>query len=238
MSSELTRQLHQAIDLSDAEKWPEAIDLFTSILEKDPALSQAYFERGMVWLNLEQANRALQDFEKVLELDPEYPGGRDWYASTLDDLQDHAKAGDTKLTALRLLPDGKYGMGVSPQGWADCAGYFYKAGLKEKALEVLLEYFADYQAKVKDYVVYETAPLRLAARIYLEKGDPAQAQTYNLQAMESSHHNPADQEMNIEILIRLNQKETAQTLLSAYIQEVQGGVETENVLRLKKMLEG
>ena len=237
MKAEITNRLHAAMDLSDEEQWQEAIVLFNQVIAEAPELSQAWIERGMTWLNLGENHKALQDFEKVLTLEPDYPGGRSWYASTLNDLQEHKKAAETKLAALRAQPDGKYNMGVSPQDWKTCADYYCAAGDFEKAAEVLQEYFEGYADKVRAYAVYETAPLRLYARLLLDKGDLQTALQKAKEAVASAHSNPADIEMYIEALIRNGNKGEGEKLLNEYVQDIHGGLETESIKGLRSLLQ-
>ncbi|NEZ66439.1 tetratricopeptide repeat protein [Leptolyngbyaceae cyanobacterium CCMR0082] len=75
-----TELVHRAIDLSDAEDYTGALNLLTRAITVDPNNAQAYFERGMVLLNLDQDANAIPDFDRALAIDSEFPGARDWRA--------------------------------------------------------------------------------------------------------------------------------------------------------------
>src|SRR5262245_10888140 len=108
--------VHRAIDLSDAEDYRGAVNLLTQAISADASNAQAFFERGMALLNLDQAADAIADFDRALTIDPAFPGARDWRARTLESLGSHQQAAEDRLRELRANPDGPHpGMGVSPQ---------------------------------------------------------------------------------------------------------------------------
>jgi hypothetical protein len=83
-------------------------------------------------------------------------------------------------------------MGVSPQSWADCAQQFALAGNPQRAIELLKEYLAQHAAHVTKYACYETAPLRLLARLLEQMGDTERAEEPRAKARASPHRVPAD----------------------------------------------
>lgn len=83
-------------------------------------------------------------------------------------------------------------MGVCPQTWADCAEQFALAGDPARAIELLEEYLARHAARVTAYARYETAPLRLLARLLDEAGDTGRAEELRARARASPHRAPAD----------------------------------------------
>jgi len=78
-------------------------------------------------------------------------------------------------------------MGVCPQAWADCAEEFVKAGDSAKAIDLLEEYLARHAARVTAYACYETAPLRLLARLLADVGEPERAAELMARARASPH---------------------------------------------------
>jgi tetratricopeptide (TPR) repeat protein len=188
-----TELVHRAIDLSDAEDYRGAVNLLTQAISADSNNAQTYFERGMALLNFDQNVDAIADFDRALTIDPEFPGARDWRARTLASLGDHQRAADDRLKALRANPDGPYqGMGVIPQDWADCAESFLNAGNHNKARELLEEYFASHAKKVKSYAHFETAPMRMLAKLLIQSGDSDRACEFGKYAYSSKHQCPAD----------------------------------------------
>jgi tetratricopeptide (TPR) repeat protein len=188
-----TELVHRAIDLSDAEDFTGALNLLTRAITVDPTNAQAYFERGMVFLNLDQDANAVADFDRTLAIDPEFPGARDWRSKALASLGDHQSAAEDLLKDLQSHPDGPYeGMGVSPQKWADCADAFIKAGNHQKARELLEDYFNNYASRVTSYAHFETAPMRMLAKLLIQSGDSGRACEFAQQAYSSKHQSPAD----------------------------------------------
>jgi len=232
----LDTEIIKAINYSDNEYYQKAIDICTEIVNSNPNYDRAYFERAMAYLNIDKDNLAIVDFKKLLELNPEYPGAKDWYSRTLSGLGDLKSSADLKLSALRDNPNGKYGMGISPQSWAECADNYYKAGDIEKAEEILTEYFDIQISKVDKYVSYETAPRRVLTKILIETGRFQRALKESTIAMKSTHKVPVDYELFIESLILNGQMENADNEVKSYVEDVQGGYENENIIRLKTLI--
>ncbi|WP_182869993.1 tetratricopeptide repeat protein [Rhodopirellula sp. JC639] len=188
-----TELVHRAIDLSDSGDYMAAIKLLTRAIATDTSNAQAFFERGMVYMNLDQDADAVPDFDRALAIDPEFPGARDWRSRALESLGDHQSAAEDRLNDLESHPDGPYeGMGVSPQKWADCAEAFINAGNWQKAQELLEEYFATYAPKVTSYARFETAPMRMLAKLLIQSGDFARACEFAHMAYSSNYQCPAD----------------------------------------------
>jgi tetratricopeptide (TPR) repeat protein len=171
MPDPATRLIHKAIDRSDDGDYEGALKLLTRAIKADPANPQAYHERAMTLLNLGRQREAQSEFDRALQLDPRFPGARAWRARTLRDLGKHRQAAEDWLCELRDHPNGPYEtMGVCPQTWADCAEQFALAGDPAWAIELLEEYLARHASRVTAYACYETAPLRLLARLLLQAG--------------------------------------------------------------------
>jgi tetratricopeptide (TPR) repeat protein len=83
-------------------------------------------------------------------------------------------------------------MGVSPQKWADCADAFIKAGNHQKARDLLEDYFKNYASRVTSYAHFETAPMRMLAKLLIQSGDSDRACEFAQQAYSSKHQSPAD----------------------------------------------
>lgn len=60
----------QARQFSSEQKWKEAIEAYDLAIQLDPALSDAYSERGHALLHLDKGADAGKDFAKAWELDP------------------------------------------------------------------------------------------------------------------------------------------------------------------------
>ena len=188
-----TELVHRAIDLSDAGDYAGAMNLLTRAIAIDANNAQAFFERGMVYMNLDQDADAIPNFDRALAIDSEFPGARDWRSRALESLGDHQNAAEDRLGDLQSRPDGPYeGMGVSPQQWADCAEALANAGNHQKASEVLEDYFGDHAKKVTSYARFETAPMRIFAKLLIQSGDTERATEFARKAYSSNHQCPAD----------------------------------------------
>lgn len=188
-----TELIHRAIDLSDEEQYSEAIALLNQAISIDPSAAQAFFERGMAFFNLDQNVAAAADFDRALSLDPSFPGARDWRSRVAESFGDVQRAAEERLKDLRANPDGPHkGMGVSPQVWADCARALLNAGEHDGARKLLEEYFDAYAQKVTSYACYETAPMRMLAKLLADSGNTDEALWYAKRAYSSTHKVPAD----------------------------------------------
>lgn len=49
-----------------------AISLFNAVISEDPTDANAFCHRGIVYLNLEEYQKSMDDLNKAVELDPEY----------------------------------------------------------------------------------------------------------------------------------------------------------------------
>jgi hypothetical protein len=193
MADRATELIQEAIDLSGEGEHEAAIELLTRAIAIDATKPQAFFERAIALLDLEQDREALLDLDKALELDPRFPGARDWRARTLAGLGEHRRAAEDRLRELRDNPNGSHpGMGVNPQNWADCAEQFALAGDRSQAVALLEEYLREHASRVTAYARFETAPLRLLARLLTEAGDTARAEELRQRARASPHRVPAD----------------------------------------------
>ncbi|MGE0495276.1 MAG: tetratricopeptide repeat protein [Vulcanimicrobiota bacterium] len=211
-------RLEEAIDLNDEGKYRKALGLFNKLVKEQPAHSQARFERAMVLMNLDQDEKAAKDLEKVLEIEPGYPGAKEWLA--------RASAGQGKLllaaeTLLEALPSKS---DVSPQKWADCARHFLEGGEAGRARQTLETYFAEYEPRVTTYACYLTAPWRLYASILAGQGEPDRALEFAERAAAHPNKVPADDFMRIQCLAHLGRVAEARESLEAFRPEFEGAL--------------
>ena len=185
--------VRRAIELSEDEDYTGALNLLTDAIAADSTNAQAYFERGIALMNLDRDADAVADFDRALTIDPQFPGALDWRSRAHATLGSHRQAAEDRLRDLRNRPDGPHqGLGVSPQKWADCAQAFIDAGEPQRARELLEEYFADHVGRVTSYARFETAPMRILAKLLIQAGEPDRACEFARQAHASNHQCPAD----------------------------------------------
>ena len=226
--------IYRVMDLSDEGRYSEALVLCDSILVINSEYDRLYSERAMIYLNMDKLELAKSDYEKLLSIDPDYPGARNWYAKTLSDLGESLMAARVKLTDLRDL--NSHSKGVSPEGWSVCAQYYWDAGEIDSAIMILEEYFKDYADELTYYRRYETSPIRIYAKLLLLQGEKEQALVEAQKTIESEYRAPADFLVLIEALIANNKMELAKAEIEDYINNIQQGYETPEIIELKKRL--
>ncbi len=67
-----TEFLTQGNDAYQKNEYKKAIELYTSAISGSPSLTQAYYNRGLAYMQTKQSANALRDFSKVIELDPTF----------------------------------------------------------------------------------------------------------------------------------------------------------------------
>jgi len=63
-------RLNLGIKAYNEKKLPEALQYFNQVVTENPDLAEAYYFRGLVYLNLNKTAEAKADFQKLLALDP------------------------------------------------------------------------------------------------------------------------------------------------------------------------
>lgn len=235
-SGEIDKRIIQVMDLSDEGKYEEALKGCEAIIQIDANYDRVYFERGMIYLNQEKNELARLDFEKLMSINPTYPGGKSWYATTLTDLGRLSESAAIQLEVLRSNQDGDSRMGVSPTAWAECAETYVQLGHYHKAQEVLDEYFHEYEQKVTSYKHSETNPMRVYARLLLKTNKKEFALAKAKKAIESDFTVPSDYEVYIEALVENNQIGSAKIEIERYVSEIHHGFETQTIIELQEKI--
>ncbi|MDO4573918.1 MAG: hypothetical protein Q4D98_01750 [Planctomycetia bacterium] len=65
------KTLHKAVQLEQKGEREKALELYNSVVEKHPDDKQGFMYRAMFYANNKQNDKALTDYLKVMELDPE-----------------------------------------------------------------------------------------------------------------------------------------------------------------------
>lgn len=104
----------QKLRRSDPQRYLQIVDQW---LREDPRNSHAYFGRHIAWLNIGEPRRALEDLNKVIELDPDQGVFRS-RGEVYRHIGDYENA----------LADFKRGEAIDPVQWeADAFGLYYQA---------------------------------------------------------------------------------------------------------------
>ncbi len=80
MESEGDERFEEALNLLEERRFFEAVDAFSHLVALAPDMTGAYGNRGLAYLNLGLEEKARNDFETVLRLDPEDPMGHSMLA--------------------------------------------------------------------------------------------------------------------------------------------------------------
>jgi tetratricopeptide (TPR) repeat protein len=218
-------ELIKAIGLSEKEKYKQAINILNKLIRKDGRNQRALFERAYALTSIDDDVNAIEDLHTLLNINPNYPGARDWYAQIAGKNGNPLNAAEVKYQDLIANPLGSPGMGVSPQGWSDCAMYYLNAGFYDKGIEILTEYFEKYEKNVTKYISYQTSPMRTLSKLYNEKKEFQKALFWAEKCLASENKVPADYKQYIWTLFYNSQLELAKIEYGKYISTIHGGID-------------
>lgn len=97
-----TGLLAEADTLTREGQWPEAVDVYSQVLEVSPGNAEALTYRGWLTARLGDNDAGLLDLNEAVAVDPAYPDARVFSAIVLDDLQRFGEAAD-QIEALDQL---------------------------------------------------------------------------------------------------------------------------------------
>lgn len=133
MDSEGTRLFEAALELLEERRFVEAVDAFSELVILSPEMIGAYGNRGLAYLNLGLDEEARNDFETVLQLDPEDAMGHSMLAEVGRFVDEPEVTLERICQALELNPD-------EPQAHFIRGWLFAKAGQYEAAAEDLTRF--------------------------------------------------------------------------------------------------
>lgn len=96
--------LTRGLQFYNEEKFDQALQEFSKIIEKEPANIEAYYFKGLTFNKAENFDEAVVTFKKVLELDSEYSGARLQLGIAHFKLQSNAEAIQEFETVLEKNP--------------------------------------------------------------------------------------------------------------------------------------
>lgn len=79
----IDREYQQGVELMSAGNLTQAIDLFSQIIEKQPAFAEAWNKRATLYFMIGQYDLSIQDCEEVLKRVPQHFGALSGYARML-----------------------------------------------------------------------------------------------------------------------------------------------------------
>ncbi len=101
--------LHEkGADLWDGEQYDpleKAIAFFSEAIQLDPGLVDAYYDRGNVYLELEEFTRAVADFSQAIRLNPQYADAYYDRGNAHAEMEEYRKAIADYNEAIRLNPE-------------------------------------------------------------------------------------------------------------------------------------
>ena len=101
----MEREYEQVLALVDSEQYLEAIDLASQYIVKFPDDPRFYYLRGWSFYVLRLNDQARADFEKCIEIDPEYYNGYKGMAALCEAVGLHDRAEELFNKALQRAPD-------------------------------------------------------------------------------------------------------------------------------------
>lgn len=145
METAENRRFEAALALLEERRFFEAVDAFSELVALSPDLIGAYGNRGLAYFNLGLESKARNDFETVLQLDPEDAMGHAMLAEISRFTEDTAVTLGHVVDALDLDPD-------EPQSHFIRGWLFARAGQYEPAAADLRRHLelAEHNDDVKD----------------------------------------------------------------------------------------
>ncbi len=98
--------MHAKADyLSDQEKLKEAIEVYQEITRIDPQYEEAYFNMGLLYMDLDSIGRARKQFDILVKVAPLHIRGYYYKGLCSELLAQHQEAKNSYAQALRMAPD-------------------------------------------------------------------------------------------------------------------------------------
>jgi beta-lactamase regulating signal transducer with metallopeptidase domain/Tfp pilus assembly protein PilF len=195
----------QGAFLVDAGKPREAVEVLEPLVKEVPKNPVLHLDLGRAYEALKRYDAATEEFQKALDLRPDFKRAVLAYANLLIEQNQFGTRTDSIAEARRLLEPLRAGNPTSREIWAEFAALGRAEG--------------DYQAASKDYLrIYELQPgnerwLDLAARALIDAKQPDQAMDL-MRAESQKHPDRLDLAMGLgDVAKRVGQFEVA---LDAY----------------------
>ena len=177
---------NMAIEASDSQDFAKAVDFYSTALEKDPLMIDAYFNRAYCYIDLGKNNEAIRDFSKVLDMDAKYKGAYMGRGFARYNLEDYEKAIEDYLEEIKIDSTNKLcynNIAVSKEklNQREDAMIYYEKALaidprydvaldNKNALKSLLDSLSKLQPKQQQTPVGVAEVAEVSAQDYFEMG--------------------------------------------------------------------
>lgn len=150
--NDLEKELRNALDYSEKKNYPEAIKIFTRIIQEYPDNIEGYRERSYVYALMKEWDKALLDIDKVVSLDSKnaasyFTRGR-WFLST-----DNAHAAAADFSNVLMIES------ESGSSYFSETAYFFRS-LAYLDMELYVKALEDTSKVRDDFAVYFKGRLR------------------------------------------------------------------------------
>lgn len=136
---EVKKQYQEALQLAEKGQFDPALEKLNKVIISDPNFVDAYFHRGMILFQQNDAERAQNDFHKALEVNPEFAPAYVGQATVVFSKGNLEKA--IEFLNLALEKDDKFGLAYHNRGVAKYYQEKYGEALQDlnKAIELGFE---------------------------------------------------------------------------------------------------
>jgi Tfp pilus assembly protein PilF len=94
----------RAMNLLNAERYPEAIQYLDEAIRLDPRYAVAFSNRGVAYYSLGQYEQAIKDYDEAIRLDPRHVSAYTGRCGSYNSLGQHQQAMQDCNEAIRLDP--------------------------------------------------------------------------------------------------------------------------------------
>lgn len=126
----------KGVVLLDMEKYQQAADVFSRVIELRPDAADAYRNRGVAYMKQKKWDLAVADFLKTLEIQPELEGMHANMGVARYYQQDHARAIENYNKEISKFPDSYFSYFNRAICWAELKAYEKSLADVNKTLEL------------------------------------------------------------------------------------------------------
>lgn len=113
--------VNKGVDLVDQKKFEEGIALYSKAIKQNPKVQLAYYNRGIAYTEIKEYNKAVADFDKILQL---------------------------KNNLVKMI-DSDFNPSAEGQGQVDYGNVFYQRAVVKSYMDSLQSSFNDFQRAIE-----------------------------------------------------------------------------------------